>query len=75
MSCKKTWFNLPKSIDPTLNWFNLPKQLDSILEQLKVEKPNCYESIYPNGHKKFVWFNLPKQAETLCQLQNCNEIT
>ena len=71
MSCKKIWWNLPKSINLNFKWFNLPAQLDNYLNNLMIEKPNCYNSIYPNGHSKFLWWNLPKQVEKLCILEQC----
>ena len=73
MSCKKIWWNLPKSINLNFKWFNLPAQLDNYLNNLMIEKPNCYNSVYPNGHSKFLWWNLPKQIEKLCEIEACEE--
>lgn len=70
-NCKKIWYNLPKSIKDTLIWFDLPNQLNKLLEELKVEKPNCYLELYPNGHKPFIWYNLPTEVLKLCKIQIC----
>jgi len=75
MFCNKIWYNLPKSIKNTLNLYNLPNELTKLLEELKIEKPTCYDSIYPNGYKKFIWYNLSRELKKLCELDDCEDST
>lgn len=77
MNCKFIWNSLPYQLRQKLGinvvWRNIPKALDDFLNELKVEKPDCYNDLYPAGHKQFLWFNLPAQLTNLCELNACVE--
>lgn len=77
MNCRFIWNNLPQQIKDKLGvnviWRNIPKALDDLLNELKAEKPNCYNDLYPTGHKQFLWFNLPAKMTNLCELNACVE--
>lgn len=78
MSCKFIWYNLPKQIKDKLGindskgWSNIPKRVNKLLDTLKIDKPTCYSTLFPNGHN-ILWHNLPNKLESVCELIGCEE--
>ena len=78
MNCKLIWWNLPLQIKEKLNitltsnWFKIPTEMNKVLDELKLTKPSCYSSLYPNGHNVH-WFNLPFSLTNVCELIGCVE--